>query len=117
MRRLMPVGLWALLLALVVVAAPGIHVLGPTNAYAYGEESGTSPDMDSGGGAGSSTTSYGDPDGPMAGKVSRGTPWSAMGLGGWGCAGVYGQAQVGVVGRVWTVRNLLLALRIYYLRF
>ena len=121
MRRLMPVGLWALLLGLVVLAAPGRHVLGPTNAYAFGDESGgVSYDQDSGtGGGGGAGASYGDPDGPQAGKSSRGTPWRMWGGGGggFGGAGVYGQGQVGVVGRVWTVRNLIVALRTYYLRF
>jgi hypothetical protein len=121
MRRLMPVGVWALLLALVVVAAPGDRLLGATNAYAYGDDpAGGFSDQDSGsgGGAGGSGTSYGDPDGPMAGKLSRGGySWRSSGLGGWRGAGIYGQTQVGFVGRVWTVRNLMLSLRIYYLRF
>jgi len=120
MRRLMPVGLWALVLALVVIAAPGIRLLGATNAYAYGDDAaGGYYDQDSGtgGGGAGSGTSYGDPDGPQAGKQSRGNPWRASGLGGWRGAGVYGQAQVGSVGRVWTVRSWILALRIYYLRF
>jgi hypothetical protein len=54
----------------------------------------------------------------MAGKLSRGGySWRSSGLGGWRGAGIYGQTQVGFVGRVWTVRNLMLSLRIYYLRF
>jgi hypothetical protein len=119
MRRLMPVGLWALLLALVVVVAPGVHLLGPTNAYASDDPAGGFYDQDSGtGGGGAGTgTSYGDPDGPQAGKQSRGLPWSATGLGGWRGAGVYRQAPTGFVGPVWTLRNVILALRIYYLRF
>ena len=122
MRRLMPVGLWALLLAVVVVAAPGARLLGATKAYAYGDDAaGGYSDQDSGtggGGGAGSGTSYGDPDGPMFGKQSRGgSPWRASGLGGWRGAGVYGQSQVGFVGHVWTVRNLILALRINYLRF
>lgn len=121
MRRLMPVGLWTLLLALVVVAAPGVHLLGPANAFAFGDESGTSYDQDSGngggGGAGAST-GYGDPDGPKNGGSSRGNPWRVWGGGtGFRGAGVYGQAQVGFVGRIWTIQNLIVALRIYYLRY
>lgn len=120
MRRLMPVGLWALFLALVVIAAPGGRLLGPTSAYAYGEEgSGELYDQDGGtGGGGGAGASYGDPDGPT-GKASRGTPWRIWGggSGGWRGAAVYGQGQVGFVGRVWTIRNLIVALRTYYLRY
>jgi len=114
MRRLMPVGLWALLLGLVVIGAPGRHVLGPADAYAFDNPSDPSYDQDSGngGGGGGAGASYGDPDGPQAGQKSRNTPWSS-----WRGANVYGQGQVGIVGRVWTVRNLIVALRIYYLRY
>ena len=120
MRRLMPVGLWALLLAFGILAVPGHHVLGPTTAYAFGDGGdGGSYDQDSGtGGGGGAGTSYGDPDDPQARQKTRGNPWRVWGGGGgWRGAAVYGQGQVGSVGRVWTVRNLIVALRIYYLRY
>ena len=121
MRRLMPVGLWALVLAFVVLSVPGHHVLGARDAYAFDDPNGGSYDQDSGtgGGGGSTGASYtGDPDGPQAGSKSRTTPWYAWGGGTtWRGATVYGQNQVGSIGRVWTVRNLIVALRIYYLRF
>lgn len=122
MRRLMPVGMWAFFLALVLATAPGVRLLGPSAAYAYGgdDSGGYSYDQDggAGGGGAGASTSYGDPDGPKGGTASRGTPWSIWGTGGgFRGAGVYGQAQVGVVGPVWTIRNLIVALRIYYLRY
>jgi hypothetical protein len=122
MRRLMPVGMWAFFLALVLVAAPGVRLLGPANAYAYGNENGgicydQEGGTGGGGGAGAGT-SYGDPDGPKGGSASRNTPWGLWGGGaGFRGAGLYGQAQVGYVGRFWTIRDLIVALRIYYLRY
>lgn len=115
MRRLMPLGLWTLFLALVVLPLPGRHVLGPRTAYAFDDPNGSSYDQDSGaGGGGAGGASYGDPDGPVA-KSQRTGPWRTMG--GWRGASVYGQGQLGFVGRTWTIQNLLLALRVYYLRF
>ena len=115
MRRLMPVGLWALLLGWMVLAAPGRHVLGPTTAYAF-DDTGSSYEQDSGnGGGGGAGASYGDPDGPQASPKSRTNPWYSWGGGGWHGAAVYG--QVGVVSHHWTIRDLIVALRSYYLRF
>ena len=119
MRRLMPVGLWTLVLALAVLPVPGIHhLVGPRAAYAFDDPSGGSYEQDSGVGGGGAGTgaSYGDPDGPQA-KSQRPGPWRTVGGGGWRGASVYGQGQLGVVGRTWTIRSLILALRIYYLRF
>jgi hypothetical protein len=115
MRRLMHVGLWALLLALVAFNAPGLHGLGSTAALAADDPNGSSYDQDSGtGGGGGAGASYGDPDGPQAGSKSRSNPWRING-GSWRGAGVYGQARV-TVGS-WSVRGLILGLRYYYLRF
>jgi len=113
--------MWVLLLALVVAAAPGVRLLGPANAYAFDDPAGGFYDQDgsNGGGGAGTGTSYGDPDGPKAGSSSRNNPWRTSWGGGAGFrgAGVYGQAQVGFVGRVWTMRDLIVALRIYYLRY
>jgi hypothetical protein len=115
MRRFMPVGLWVLLLVMVAVACPGLRVLGTPTAYAWDDPNGNSYDQDSGtGGGGGAGVSYGDPDGPQASPKSRGGSWQPTGTR-WRGAAVYGRVKVG--GGSWTVRDLIMGLRYYYLRF
>lgn len=109
MRRLI-VGLCALLLAVMLPC-----VFGPTDAYAYGEDGMAEvQDSSTGGGGGAGSASYGDPDGPQA-NPKGGTPWRIQRGSTWRGAAVYGRANVGT--RFGSLRDLIMGLRYYYLRF
>jgi hypothetical protein len=113
MRRLIVVGLCALILAVMLPCVPGLHVLGPADAFAYGED-GMAVEQDSGGGSGGpGGVSVGDPDGPQASP--KGTSWRYQRGGTWRGANVYGRANVSA--KIWSLRDLIMGLRLYYLRF
>jgi len=124
MRRLMSIGLWALLLGLPVTTGPVPHVFGPSIAHAADGDATGCEDWDGGVGGGGGAVpppSLGDPDDPQGSpnsriaaqplRVSSVSSGTNLGHG----AARFRQSGMGV--GIWQMRAMIVALRYYYLRF